>query len=67
MFVYITFLFPLGEHETRVFIAGLTTDWKKFRSHEATSWMTALTRRLQFWQHLNYAKPAISVIECLLF
>jgi hypothetical protein len=54
----------LDKHATGVFVVGLTTDWKKFRSLEATSWMTELTGRLLFWQHLNYIKPAISVIEC---
>ncbi|CAJ2645087.1 unnamed protein product [Trifolium pratense] len=47
--------FPLPE---------VTADWKKFRSHEATSWMSNLNGRLQYWQLLNPpVKPPSGVMS----
>ncbi|XP_045810534.1 uncharacterized protein LOC123904975 [Trifolium pratense] len=47
--------FPLPE---------VTTDWKKFCSHEARSWMSNLNGRLQYWNLLNPpVKPLSGVMS----
>ncbi|XP_058777076.1 PKS-NRPS hybrid synthetase cheA-like [Vicia villosa] len=35
----------------------VTTDWKKYRTKDATSWMVGFAGRLQHWQHLTPILP----------
>ncbi|GAU50943.1 hypothetical protein TSUD_375430 [Trifolium subterraneum] len=44
-------------------LPDVTLDWKKYRSPEATSWMSNLTNRLQYWRILDHSvKPSFGVV-----
>jgi hypothetical protein len=45
-------------------LPDVTLDWKKLRSPEATSWISNLTGRLQYWQLLDPpVKPLVGVLN----
>jgi len=44
-------------------LPDVTLDWKKYRSPEATSWMSNLTNRLQYWRIIDHSvKPSVGVV-----